>query len=132
MVEKHEPARPQSIAVDELAPRLERGDVFVLDVRRTRHDAQIYGSIHYDPKKLLAAARLILPLPKAAGAIVLYDEDGGSERLDEVAAALEASGYAEPLVLAGGFAAWRDAGLRTEEPSLEQPVPLVSEQQVER
>ena len=53
-------------------------------MRKHAHGAQIYGSIRYDPKKLDKAERLILPLPKEDGMVVLYDEDGKSDALCEL------------------------------------------------
>jgi rhodanese-related sulfurtransferase len=120
------------ISVEALAEHIELGDAFVVDVRRSAHRAQVYGAIRYDPKKLMDAPRLVLPLPKSEGLIVLYDEDAKSDRLVQIARKLAADGYAETRALEGGFAAWEAAGKRTEEPTMEQPVPLVSEHQLER
>lgn len=121
-----------AIGTAELAERIERNDVFVLDLRRAVHGGQIYGSIRYDPKKLVDAARLVLPLPKTEGLIVLYDEDGSSKRLAELADKLRAGGYGEIRLLDGGFDAWKAADGKMQEASMEQPVPLVSEHQIER
>jgi rhodanese-related sulfurtransferase len=116
----------------ELAEHIARGDAFVLDVRSAVHGGQIFGAIRYDPEKLLEAARLMLPLPKGDGVIVLYDEDGRGERAARIAERLRSEGYAPPRLLAGGFATWRSEQRAVEEATLEQPVPLVSEQQLER
>ncbi len=115
-----------------LAAHVERSDVFLLDVRKHARGGQIYGAIRYDPKKLLDAERLILPLPKTDGTIVLYDEHGDSRALNELAAKVRDNGYAGVRVLEGGYAAWEKAGGRMEDPTLEQPVPLVSEHQINR
>lgn len=132
MNDTNEPNAPAGISSAEVAKHVERGDAFVLDLRRSAHGEQLYGAIRYDPKKLLDAPRLVLPLPKSEGLIVIYDEDGTSSRLADVAGKLRRDGYAEVRALEGGFAAWRAAGGRTEEETMEQPVPLVSEHQVER
>ena len=121
-----------TVACDELARHIEAGDAFVLDVRKHAGSAQIYGSIRYDPKKLDAAARLILPLPKEGGIIVLYDEHGTSDALCELAAKVRDNGYGRVSVLAGGFDAWKQTDGRTEEPTLEQPVPLMPDPEIER
>lgn len=121
-----------SIEAGEVARHVEANDIFLLDVRRAARGAQIYGAIRYDPKKLRDAPKLILPLPKSEGLVVLYDEDGKSRALVDLAAKVRDNGYAGVHILAGGFAAWQAAGGRTEEPTLEQPVPLVSEQQADR
>lgn len=111
---------------------VEANDIFLLDVRRSAHGGQIYGAIRYDPKKLHEAERLVLPLPKSDGTIVLYDEDGTSDRLYDLAAKVRDEGYGVVHVLAGGYHAWKAADGKTEEPTLEQPVPLVSEHQISR
>jgi rhodanese-related sulfurtransferase len=121
-----------AITAAEVAEHVERNDIFLLDVRRSKHGKQIYGAISYDPKKLKDAARLVLPLPKSDGLIVLYDASGGSKELDELAERLRADGYATVRALEGGFKAWEDAGGKTEDETIEQPVPLVSEHQVDR
>ncbi len=126
------PGGTPTIDAAEVARHVDANDIFLLDVRRAARGAQIYGAIRYDPKKLHGAAKLILPLPKSEGLIVLYDEDGRSDALAHLAAKVRDNGYAGVHVLAGGFEAWQAAGGRTEEPTLEQPVPLVSEQQAER
>ncbi len=125
-------AQLPTIAIDELRTHVENNDVFLLDLRRAARGAQIYGAIRYDPKKLRDAARLVLPLPKSDGLIVLYDEDGRSDALVELAAKLRDNGYGTIRTLAGGFHAWEAANGKTEEPTLEQPVPLVSGHQVDR
>jgi rhodanese-related sulfurtransferase len=121
-----------TVECDELARHIDAGDAFVLDVRKHAHDAQIYGSIRYDPKKLDKAERLILPLPKEDGMVVLYDEDGKSDALCDLAAKVRDNGYGRVSVLLGGFEAWKQAEGRTEDPTLEQMVPLVSDNQIER
>lgn len=121
-----------TIAVEQLAEHIERGDAFLLDLRRSARGEQIYGAIRYDPKKLLDAPRLVLPLPKSEGLIVVYDEAGTAKNVQQIGEKLRKDGYAEVRLLAGGWEAWQAAGGRTEEATLEQIVPLVSEHQVER
>ena len=121
-----------TVGCDELARHIEASDAFLLDVRKHAHGAQIYGAIRYDPNKLAEAERLVLPLPKDDGFIVLYDEDGTSDALRALAAKLRENGYGRVSVLDGGFHAWKDADGRTEEPTLEQPVPTVSGHQINR
>ena len=121
-----------TIAVEELRARIEANAAFLLDVRRATHGGQIYGAIRYDPHKLREASRLVLPLPKDGTLVVLYDEDGKSKTLSELSAKLLENGYSGVQTLAGGFAAWKAADGKMEEATLEQPVPLVSEHQLER
>jgi rhodanese-related sulfurtransferase len=106
--------------------------VFLLDLRRATHGKQIYGAIRYDPRKLLDAPRLALPLPKTGGLIVIYDEDGTSIDIATIGDKLRDNGYGEVRALAGGFKAYEAAEGKLEEASIEQPVPLVSEHQIER
>ncbi len=121
-----------SIGVGALGDLIENGTCFVLDVRRAVHGEQIYGATRYDPKKLLDAPKLALPLPKDETPVVLYDERGESDTLATLYAKLEANGYAGATVLEGGFAAWEAAGGKTEGATIEQVVPLVSTHQAER
>ncbi len=121
-----------SIGVHELRRHVEANDVFLLDLRRSVHGGQIYGAIRYDTHKLRDAEKLILPLPKEDGLIVLYDESGDGKVLEEIAAKLQADGYGELRALEGGFKAWTDADGKTEAETIEQPVPLVSKHQLER
>ena len=122
----------QAIGVEELAARVAANNAFLLDVRRATHGGQIYGAIRYDPHKLRDAPRLVLPLPKDGTPVVLYDEDGESKTLSELAAKLRENGYTGAQTLAGGFAAWKAVDGKMEEATLEQPVPMVSEHQLER
>ncbi len=121
-----------TIGIDELRSHVEANDVFLLDVRRTAHGEQIYGAIRYDPHKLRDAPKLVLPLPKSDGLVVLYDEDGAGKGLDEIGAKLREDGYGELRILEGGFKAWKDAAGKMEEATVEQPVPLVSKHQLDR
>ena len=117
----------------ELAERLERGDVVLIDVRRHPGSEQIYGATRYDPRHLLEARRLVLPLPKhGEWPIVLYDQTGEGAELATIAAKFHESGYAPVLRLAGGFAGWKTAARRVEELSLAQPIPGVEDQRLDR
>lgn len=126
------PTEIDPITVDDVREHVDAGDIFLLDVRRAAHGGQIYGAIRYDPRKLHDAERLILPLPKSGGLVVLYDEDGTSNALRELALKVRANGYGDVYVLDGGYHAWKAADGKLEEATLEQPVPLVSEHQISR
>lgn len=91
-----------------------------LDVRRHPGKEQIRGALRYDPKILLSASQLTLPLPHD-GRIVVYADD--EEQAERVAARLREEGYAHATVLDGGFEAYREAGLPVEELTQEQPIP---------
>ncbi len=121
-----------TMSVDELRALVEANKVFLLDVRRAARGEQIYGAIRYDPHKLDDASRLVLPLPKDGTPVVLYDEAGDSKSLRELGAKLREHGYEGVRLLSGGFAAWKAADGKLEEPTLEQPVPTVSQHQIER
>ena len=92
----------------------------VIDARSHPGKDQIRGALRYDPKALLAADRLILPLPEDTG-IAVYAED--ETRAEEIAQRLRAEGYAKACVLEGGLEAYRESGLPTEALTEEQPVP---------
>jgi rhodanese-related sulfurtransferase len=92
----------------------------ILDIRRHVGREQIRGALRYDPKSLLEAPELALPL-NVEGRIVL-DSDSEHEA-GEIAERLTAMGARDVWYLKDGIAGWRDAGLPTEEPTQEQPVP---------
>lgn len=115
-----------------VAAHIEKQDAFVVDLRSTSHGEMIYGSIRYQPKKLEKGEKLMLPLPKGSGLIVLVDEDGTGDQLAELAQKLADNGFGEIRILTGGFKAWKDFGGRMQERAMEQPVPEVSEHQPTR
>jgi rhodanese-related sulfurtransferase len=91
----------------------------ILDVRHSGH-RQIRGALQYNPKALLDAEPLALPLPHDAPVAVYGNDD---ETVARVVQKLRASGYSGAAPLAGGIAAWESAGLPFEEITEEQPVP---------
>lgn len=91
-----------------------------LDVRSRAVKEQIRGALRYDPKALLAEEHLALPLPHDGRIVVYADDDSHAA---EIAARLRDSGYHNVAILEGGFEAYRDAGLPTEEITQEQPIP---------
>ncbi|MBV8490082.1 MAG: hypothetical protein JO199_06070 [Candidatus Eremiobacteraeota bacterium] len=99
---------------------IDTATAFILDVRARRGAKQIRGSLYYDPKELLKADPLVLPLPHD-GAIAVYGDS------DTIVAAvvdkLERSGYSGAARLDGGYEGWHDAGLPIEGTTEEQPVP---------
>jgi rhodanese-related sulfurtransferase len=121
-----------TIDVATVADYIEKQNAFIVDLRSTSDGEMIYGSIRYEPKKLASAEKLVLPLPKGSGVIVLYDEDGKSDRLASLATDLARDGYGEIFALDGGFAAWKAAGGRMQERAMEQPIPAVTEHQITR
>ena len=92
----------------------------ILDARRHPGKEQIRGALRYDERALLSEERLTLPLPHEGRIVVYADSDEEAER---VASRLREQGYEEASVLEGGFDAYRQAGLPTEEITQEQPVP---------
>ncbi|MFB3820142.1 MAG: trypsin-like peptidase domain-containing protein, partial [Candidatus Methylomirabilales bacterium] len=102
---------PVRLSAPDLARALaERLPVVVLDVRP--HDAyaesgvQIKGARRVAPDAVLAGCA---DLPRDQ-AIVCYCDSPGEEASRRAAAALLAHGYTRVAVLAGGLAAWQDAG----------------------
>jgi rhodanese-related sulfurtransferase len=92
----------------------------ILDARKHPGKEQIRGALRYDERALLSEERLTLPLPHE-GRIVVYADS--EEDADRVAARLREQGYEDAAVLEGGFEAYREAGLPTEEITQEQPIP---------
>lgn len=92
----------------------------IVDARRHPGKEQIRGALRYDEKALLSEEHLTLPLPHEGRIVVYADSDEDAER---VAQQLRDQGYAEAAVLEGGFDAYRQAGLPTEQITQEQPIP---------
>ena len=107
--------------IDRIAPdRVDTATMPTLDVRKHQGKQQIRGALRYDPKRLLAEEHLALPLAHDQRVIVYSDDD---ETAVEIAEYLRGQGYANAAILAGGFKAYRDAGLPLEEATQEQPIP---------
>ncbi len=102
------------------ASSLDTNTTPVIDARAHTGHEQIRGALRYDPKVLLEEDKLTLPLPHESR-IVVYSED--DERAQRVAARLREQGYEQVAILDGGFDAYRQAGLPTEEITQQQPVP---------
>jgi hypothetical protein len=100
---------------------LHDGDT-VLDVRHHVGSAQIRGAVRYQPKALLEAEHLSLPLP-IEHRIVLH-VDRASDALP-IADKLGERGAQEVVALKASLDDCRQAGLTLEEPTFEQPVPEV-------
>lgn len=92
----------------------------ILDARKHPGKEQIRGALRYDERALLSEERLALPLPHE-GRIVVYADS--EEDAEKVAARLREQGYEDAAVLEGGFEAYREAGLPTEQITQEQPIP---------
>lgn len=109
------------MSFETIEPREFGAETTVLDVRAHQHGEQIRGALRYDPSKLLAADPLVLPLQHDRGEIVVCADD--ESRAEDVAQKLDASGYHSIRLLRGGMREWKAAGLPTEEPTQEQPIP---------
>ncbi len=92
----------------------------VLDIRKHTHNEQIRGAVRYDPKKLLEADKLVLPLAKENLVVLCADDE---KLASEIAARLEREGYQDVVLLRGGLEEWKAHGLPTEEATQEQPIP---------
>lgn len=92
----------------------------IVDARRHPGKEQIRGALRYDERALLSEERLALPLPHE-GRIVVYADS--EKEAEEVAERLRDQGFTQAAVLEGGFEAYREAGLPTEQITQEQPIP---------
>jgi rhodanese-related sulfurtransferase len=92
----------------------------VLDVRMRPGSKQIRGAVHYEPKRILQADPLVLPLDKEEPVVIYGDSE---PVVIAVIDKLRRSGYEGAVGLEGGIEAWRDAGLPLEDSSVDQPVP---------
>jgi rhodanese-related sulfurtransferase len=92
----------------------------IVDARRHPGKQQIRGALRYDERALLTEERLTLPLPHEGRIVVYADSEEDAQR---VAERLREQGYEQAAVLEGGFEAYKQAGLPTEEITQEQPIP---------
>lgn len=102
------------------ASEIDTTTIPVLDARRHPGKEQIRGALRYDERALLAEERLALPLPHDRPIVVYADSEDDAQR---VAERLQEQGFSHAVVLEGGFEAYRQAGLPTEELTQEQPIP---------
>ncbi|MEO6913218.1 MAG: rhodanese-like domain-containing protein [Candidatus Baltobacteraceae bacterium] len=110
----------QEISVEQ-AHSIDSNLVTFIDLRRMPGRHQLRGALRYNARDLLAANKLLLPLPSES-TIVLY---GDASELPDVAQRLMDAGHEQVYELAGGYNAWKDAGYPLEELSQNQPVPGV-------
>ena len=108
------------ITVDDMRALGENGAT-IINVGKHGGKAEIRGAIRYRPTDLLTPDHLSIPVAEDRP-VVLYDEDGSSRELGEVAEKLAAQGW-DVRTLQGGFKAWESAAGPTQEPSMEQVVP---------
>jgi rhodanese-related sulfurtransferase len=107
-----ESVRPtvKETSVHEVRERLSRGEPFhLIDVREDHEwrDGRIPGAAHLGRGVL--ERDIERQIPDLDSDVVLYC--GGGYRSALAAASLQAMGYRRVLSMAGGFSAWRDAGL---------------------
>jgi hypothetical protein len=76
----------------------------ILDVRRHVGSAQIRGARRHEPKHLLEAAHLTLPL-NVEGTIVLFADS--EKEADEIGGRITATGAQDVRFLSGGIEGWR-------------------------
>ena len=110
---------PQSIEGVEPSA-IDTNTVPTIDARSRPRKEQIRGALRYDPKALLSADRLTLPLPHESRIVVYADSD---DRALEIAERLREQGYEQATILEGGFDAYKAAGLPVEQITEEQPIP---------
>lgn len=83
---------------------------------------EIAGAIRYDPKELLAAEHLALPIAHD-GSVVLYAEHGADKQLEKIAEKFRAEGFANVSIYEGTFADYEKTGGGTQESSTQQIIP---------
>jgi rhodanese-related sulfurtransferase len=91
-----------------------------LDARAHPGREQIRGAVRYDPKDLLREDPLLLPMAHDEHIVVYSDNE---ERATHIAERLQEQGYENAAILAGGFEAYREAGLPVEGITQLQPIP---------
>jgi rhodanese-related sulfurtransferase len=83
---------------------------------------EIAGAIRYDPKQLLEAKHLALPIAHD-GAVILYGEHGSDDQLRKIAEKFRADGFTNVRVYDGTLADYEKAGGATQESSNQQIIP---------
>ena len=83
---------------------------------------EIRGAIRYNPKELLEADHLALPIAHD-GTIILYAEHGASDELSKIARKMQADGFSDVRVYDGTLDDYEKAGGATQAPSMEQVIP---------
>jgi rhodanese-related sulfurtransferase len=119
----------KEITVDELRA-LGDGGATILNVGSHQGRREIRGAVRYRPHDLLTPEHLALPLPHDRP-VVLYDEKGNEDHTGQIAGKLEAEGY-DARGLQGGFAAWEHSDGPTQEPTMEQVVPPMRADEVQK
>jgi 3-mercaptopyruvate sulfurtransferase SseA len=109
-----------SITADELLTH--DPSVTIINAGSHSGSREIRGAIRYNPKELLDADHLALPISHDAG-VVLYAEHGGNDELERIAAKFRSEGFADVSVYAGTLAEFEKAGGETQDASLQQVVP---------
>jgi rhodanese-related sulfurtransferase len=83
---------------------------------------EIRGAIRYDPKELLEADHLALPIAHE-DRVILYAEHGHDDTLQRIADRMRADGFEDVHVYEGTLQAYEQAGGQTQEPSMQQIIP---------
>jgi rhodanese-related sulfurtransferase len=83
---------------------------------------EIAGAIRYDPKELLEAEHLALPIAHQS-AVVLYAEHGSDDHLRKVADKMRDQGFSNVGIYDGTFADYEKAGGAVQPSSTQQIIP---------
>ena len=83
---------------------------------------EIAGAIRYDPKELLEAKHLALPIAHERP-VILYAEHGSDDQLRKIAERFRADGFTDVRVYDGTLADYEKAGGATQESSTQQIIP---------
>ena len=121
-----------TIEATELSQLVDAGTGFVLNLGRKQGKREIRGATRYKPGDLLDAPRLVLPLPKGQDKTIVLYGDGNGEQLEAIATKLSGDGYGRVAIFQDDIASWESSGGATQEATMEQPIPLVTEHQLDR
>jgi rhodanese-related sulfurtransferase/predicted metal-dependent enzyme (double-stranded beta helix superfamily) len=99
---------PRIDASDVKAAMGSKDEIALLDVRDEREYAKGHPLYAASLPSEHVANRIRKLVPRETACIVLYDE--GCDRVEAAAATLRGLGYKNVSIMAGGIAAWRDAG----------------------
>jgi rhodanese-related sulfurtransferase len=83
---------------------------------------EILGAIRYNPRELLEADHLALPIAHDQ-AVILYAAKGATDELSKIAAKMTAEGFTRVRIYDGTLDDYEKAGGVTQEPSFQQVIP---------
>jgi hypothetical protein len=118
-----------TITVDQLMTR--NAKTTVINAGDRQGSSEVAGAVRYRPHDLLETEHLALPVDREQ-TVILYAEHGPTGQLREIADKLRRDGFPDVRIAEITLEDYRRAGGPTQEPSLEQAVPPMRPDEVQR